>query len=62
MLGQEHPGVGLQLRHGECASGAGAYVCGEETALLEFLEGKRGIVRAKPPLPALQGPVPGRRR
>lgn len=35
--------------------GAGAYICGEETALLESLEGKRGIVRAKPPLPALQG-------
>jgi len=34
---------------------AGAYVCGEETALLESLEGRRGIVRAKPPLPALQG-------
>ena len=34
---------------------AGAYVCGEETALLESLEGKRGIVRAKPPLPALKG-------
>ena len=34
---------------------AGAYVCGEETALLESLEGKRGIVRAKPPLPALEG-------
>jgi len=37
------------------AKGAGAYVCGEETALLESLEGKRGIVRAKPPLPALAG-------
>ncbi|WP_186118441.1 formate dehydrogenase beta subunit [Burkholderia gladioli] len=37
------------------AKGAGAYVCGEETALLESLEGKRGVVRAKPPLPALQG-------
>ncbi len=37
------------------AKGAGAYVCGEETALLESLEGKRGIVRAKPPLPALEG-------
>jgi formate dehydrogenase iron-sulfur subunit len=37
------------------AKGAGAYVCGEETALLESLEGRRGIVRAKPPLPALQG-------
>jgi len=35
--------------------GAGAYVCGEETALLESIEGKRGLVRAKPPLPALQG-------
>ncbi|BCQ23943.1 formate dehydrogenase [Caballeronia sp. NK8] len=37
------------------AKGAGAYVCGEETALLESLEGKRGIVRAKPPVPALTG-------
>jgi formate dehydrogenase iron-sulfur subunit len=35
--------------------GAGAYVCGEETSLLESLEGRRGIVRAKPPLPAHQG-------
>jgi formate dehydrogenase iron-sulfur subunit len=35
--------------------GAGAYVCGEETSLLNSLEGKRGIVRAKPPLPALEG-------
>ncbi len=35
--------------------GAGAYICGEETSLLESLEGKRGVVRAKPPLPALQG-------
>jgi formate dehydrogenase iron-sulfur subunit len=39
----------------EVRVGAGAYVCGEETALLNSLEGKRGIVRAKPPLPALQG-------
>ncbi|WP_126227351.1 formate dehydrogenase beta subunit [Burkholderia ambifaria] len=37
------------------AKGAGSYVCGEETALLESLEGKRGVVRAKPPLPALSG-------
>ncbi len=36
-------------------TGAGAYVCGEETSLLNSLEGKRGVVRAKPPLPALQG-------
>ena len=34
---------------------AGAYVCGEETAMLESIEGKRGVVRAKPPLPAVQG-------
>jgi formate dehydrogenase iron-sulfur subunit len=39
----------------EVAKGAGSYVCGEETALLESLEGKRGIVRAKPPVPALVG-------
>lgn len=35
--------------------GAGAYVCGEETSLLDSLEGKRGLVRAKPPLPAHKG-------
>jgi len=39
----------------EIRVGAGAYVCGEETSLLNSLEGKRGTVRAKPPLPALQG-------
>jgi formate dehydrogenase iron-sulfur subunit len=39
----------------ELRMGAGAYVCGEETALLESLEGRRGIVRAKPPLPAHKG-------
>ncbi|SFV17714.1 formate dehydrogenase beta subunit [Pseudoduganella namucuonensis] len=39
----------------EVRKGAGAYICGEETALLESLEGKRGVVRAKPPLPALAG-------
>jgi formate dehydrogenase iron-sulfur subunit len=39
----------------EVRVGAGAYVCGEETSLLESLEGRRGMVRAKPPLPALQG-------
>ncbi|PKR48404.1 formate dehydrogenase beta subunit [Thalassospira marina] len=39
----------------EVRTGAGAYVCGEETSLLNSLEGKRGIVRAKPPLPALEG-------
>jgi formate dehydrogenase iron-sulfur subunit len=35
--------------------GAGAYICGEETSLLESLEGKRGVIRFKPPLPAIQG-------
>jgi formate dehydrogenase iron-sulfur subunit len=39
----------------EVRVGAGAYVCGEETALLDSLEGKRGVVRAKPPLPAHKG-------
>ncbi|MBZ9762130.1 NADH-quinone oxidoreductase subunit NuoF [Mesorhizobium sp. CA8] len=39
----------------EIRVGAGAYVCGEETSLLNSLEGKRGVVRAKPPLPAIQG-------
>lgn len=39
----------------EVRLGAGAYICGEETSLLESLEGKRGLVRAKPPLPAIVG-------
>ncbi|HET6719569.1 MAG TPA: NADH-ubiquinone oxidoreductase-F iron-sulfur binding region domain-containing protein [Rhodocyclaceae bacterium] len=39
----------------EVRLGAGAYICGEETAMLESLEGKRGVVRAKPPLPAIAG-------
>ena len=41
----------------EVRVGAGAYICGEETAMLESLEGKRGMVRAKPPLPAHRGAV-----
>ena len=45
-------GRGFEL---ELRSGAGAYICGEETALLDSLEGKRGMVRAKPPLPAIAG-------
>jgi formate dehydrogenase iron-sulfur subunit len=44
------PAFRLELRRG-----AGSYVCGEETALLESIEGRRGVVRAKPPLPALHG-------
>jgi formate dehydrogenase iron-sulfur subunit len=43
-------GFDLQIR-----VGAGAYICGEETSMLESLEGKRGMVRAKPPIPALEG-------
>ena len=39
----------------EVRLGAGAYICGEETSLLNSLEGKRGVVRAKPPLPAIEG-------
>lgn len=39
----------------EVRIGAGSYVCGEETAMLESLEGKRGMIRAKPPLPAHVG-------
>lgn len=39
----------------EVRCAAGAYICGEETSLLESLEGKRGLVRAKPPLPAIKG-------
>jgi formate dehydrogenase iron-sulfur subunit len=46
------PGKAFDL---ELRIGAGAYICGEETSLLESLEGKRGLVRAKPPLPALVG-------
>jgi formate dehydrogenase iron-sulfur subunit len=54
MLGSDVAGTGKAFDL-EVRMGAGAYVCGEETSLLESLEGKRGIVRAKPPLPAHQG-------
>jgi formate dehydrogenase iron-sulfur subunit len=49
VLGSDHT-FDMEIR-----VGAGAYVCGEETSLLNSLEGKRGVVRAKPPLPALEG-------
>lgn len=39
----------------EVRVGGGAYICGEETSMLESLEGRRGMVRAKPPIPALKG-------
>jgi formate dehydrogenase iron-sulfur subunit len=53
-LGRNILGFGKDFQL-EVRKGAGAYVCGEETALLESLEGKRGVVRAKPPLPAIEG-------
>ena len=49
ILGSHHP-FEITVR-----VGAGSYVCGEETAMLESLEGKRGMVRPKPPIPALSG-------
>ena len=54
LLGASVLGSG-QVFDVEIRVGAGAYVCGEETSLLNSLEGKRGVVRAKPPLPALEG-------
>ena len=54
MLGPDVLGSGKAFEL-EVRVGAGAYVCGEETSLLNSLEGKRGVVRAKPPLPALEG-------
>jgi formate dehydrogenase iron-sulfur subunit len=53
-LGDNIQGSGRAF-HLEVRQGAGAYVCGEETALMESLEGKRGLVRFKPPLPAISG-------
>ncbi len=53
-LGNDIQGSGFDFDI-ELHLGAGSYVCGEETAMLESLEGKRGIVRSKPPLPALSG-------
>jgi formate dehydrogenase iron-sulfur subunit len=53
-LGDDALGSGRAF-HLQVRKAAGAYVCGEETAMLESLEGKRGIVRAKPPLPAIEG-------
>jgi formate dehydrogenase iron-sulfur subunit len=55
-LGDDTLGVGSGFDfHVELRRGGGAYVCGEETALLESLEGKRGMVRPKPPYPAISG-------
>lgn len=54
LLGADILGSGLSFDL-EVRVGAGAYICGEETSLLDSLEGKRGMVRAKPPLPAIAG-------
>ncbi|HRL27925.1 MAG TPA: NADH-quinone oxidoreductase subunit NuoF [Alcaligenes sp.] len=53
-LGQDIQGSGHAFDL-EVRKAAGAYICGEETALLDSLEGKRGVVRVKPPLPAIKG-------
>ena len=54
VLGDDVLGSGRTF-HLELFIGAGAYICGEETSLLESLEGKRGEIRAKPPVPAVRG-------
>ncbi len=54
VLGESVLGSGLRFDL-EVRVGAGAYICGEETSMLESLEGRRGEVRAKPPIPALHG-------
>jgi formate dehydrogenase iron-sulfur subunit len=53
-LGDNLCGLGKAF-HLEVRAAAGAYICGEETSLLESLEGKRGLVRFKPPVPAIEG-------
>jgi len=53
-LGDDVRSSGQRFRI-ELRIGAGAYICGEETSLLDSLEGKRGLVRFKPPLPAIEG-------
>ncbi|HEY1491705.1 MAG TPA: NADH-ubiquinone oxidoreductase-F iron-sulfur binding region domain-containing protein [Steroidobacteraceae bacterium] len=53
-LGDDVAGSGRRF-HLEVRLGAGAYICGEETSMLESLEGKRGEVRVRPPLPAIKG-------
>jgi formate dehydrogenase iron-sulfur subunit len=54
LLGDGIFGSGRNFRL-ELRIGAGAYICGEETSLLDSLEGKRGLIRFKPPLPAIAG-------
>jgi len=54
LLGKNILGTGYSLDL-HCHPGAGSYICGEETALIESLEGKRGNPRIKPPFPAIAG-------
>lgn len=54
ILGKAVPGTGYSFEL-ELRRGAGAYICGEETALFESIEGKRGLPRIKPPFPTTQG-------
>jgi NADH:ubiquinone oxidoreductase subunit F (NADH-binding)/(2Fe-2S) ferredoxin/NAD-dependent dihydropyrimidine dehydrogenase PreA subunit len=54
LLGKDILGTGFDLDI-EIYQGAGAFVCGEETALMASIEGKRGMPRAKPPFPAVKG-------
>ena len=54
LLGANVAGSGRAFRL-HINRGAGAYICGEESSMLESLEGKRGVVRAKPPIPAISG-------
>ena len=60
-LARDHDWLGANIQDSgfdfeiELHIGGGSYVCGEETAMLESLEGKAGIIRYKPPLPAIEG-------
>ena len=54
-----HPRLRTLARRSSLHRGAGAYICGEETGLLDSLEGKRGNPRLKPPVPGDPGPLPG---
>ena len=56
LLGDDILGTGFSF-HLTIKEGAGAFVCGEETALMASIEGKRGMPRTRPPFPAVVGPV-----
>ena len=59
IFGRTYPGTDI-VHHCYVHRGAGAYICGEETGLLEALEGKRGWPRIKPPFPAVAGALRSR--